>query len=152
MKNVSKTIKTATAKIQTSLSIKLESYINNSNPASRSAFFTGAALVTGAQSAFAQTGGFAGTASTVAEQGKGIADSAGTIFAAIGFIIAGWGGLNMYKRSRETRDDGAPQTPITKIVGPMVAGAVLAATGAFMITGGETLGVQETDYGTVPNK
>ncbi|MBS8270864.1 hypothetical protein DYI26_19350 [Halomonas litopenaei] len=150
MKSVSATIKNASAKIQGVAAVKVGSYLNNCSPASRAAFFAGVAMATGAQSAMAQDGGFAGTASTVADQGSSIADSAGTIFMALGFVIAGWGGLNMYKRSRETRDDGQPQTPVMKIVGPWVAGALLAGTGAFMTLGGETIGIQESDYGNVP--
>lgn len=37
-----------------------------------------------------------------------------------------------------------------KIIGPWVAGALLAGTGAFMTLGGETLGIQESNYGNVP--
>lgn len=148
MKTVTNIVKNVPCKIQIALSMKAGSYLNN--PASRAAFLTGAYSVYGIQAAVAQDGGFAGVGTTVAEQGTSLADSGSTIFMAVGFIIAGWGGLNMYKRSRETRDDGQPQTPVTKIVGPMVAGAVLAATGTFMKFGGETLGVDESNYGTVP--
>lgn len=150
MKNVSTTIKNTCTKIQGAAAIQVGSYLSNCSSTSRAAFFAGAAMVTVSQSSMAQEGGFAGTASTLEDQGSAIADSAGLIFVAVGFVIAGWGGLNMYKRSRETRDDGQPQTPVMKIIGPWVAGALLAGTGAFMTLGGETLGIQESNYGNVP--
>ncbi|MDL4860705.1 hypothetical protein NPJ88_000010 [Halomonas elongata] len=152
MKTVTASLKAIPARIQTEATLKVWGYLDNCSPASRAAFFAGATMVTGAQSAVAQSsgGGFGGMSSTAAEQGSTIADNASTIFVAAGFIIAGFGGMNLYKRSRETRDGGTPETPMMKIIGPFVAGAVLASTGAVMILGGETIGIDQSDYGTIP--
>lgn len=151
MKTVTSTLKAVPAKIQTAVALKVGSYLNNSSPASRAAFFAGAAMVLGTQTAIASNGGgFGGMSTTAANQSSMIAENASTIFISIGFIIAGWGGLNLYKRSRETRDGGTPETPMTKIIGPFVAGAVLASTGAVMVMGGETIGIDKSNYGTIP--
>lgn len=150
MKNVASKIKKASSNIQGMAAVKVGSYINNCSPASRAAFLSGALMATGTKSAMAADGGFAGTADTLSDQFSATADSAGIIFMAAGFIIAGWGGANLFKRSRETRDDGQPQTPMMKIIGPWVAGALLAGTGVLMTLGGETLGIQESDYGNIP--
>lgn len=130
----------------------LDEKIGNMTPSSKAAFmagFTSFAVLNGTAHAQA-TDGFAGAANSGAQQASGIADSAGTIFTAVGFLLAGFGGLNMYKRSQERSDGGHAQTSMLKILGPFIGGAALASTGIWMNMGSQTLGVNESGYGTVP--
>lgn len=130
----------------------LDEKVGNMAPSSKAAFaagFASIAALNGAAHAQA-TDGFASAANSGAQQASSIADSAGTVFMAVGFMLAGLGGLNMYKRSQERDNGGQAQTSMLKILGPFVGGAALAGTGIWMNMGSQTLGVNESGYGTVP--
>lgn len=135
------------------LQLFVDEKVANMSPAKKAAFLAGFASVAALNgTAHAQaTNGFAGAANSGAEQASSIADSAGTIFVALGFCLAGLGGYNMYRRSQERNDGGMPQTSMLKIFGPFIGGAALGATGIWMNMGAQTLGVNESSYGTVPN-
>lgn len=91
--------------------------------------------------------GFAGIANTGAKQGTSIKKSVGEIFAAVGFLGAGYGGYNLWRKGKEgenSRISGG------QIIIPLVGGFALAATGGIMIAAGQTIGLQASQMGVVP--
>lgn len=92
--------------------------------------------------------GLAGMVDTGATQADSMKSSAGKIFAAFGFILAGWGGLNWWKKSKEGENS---RITGTQIWGPIVAGAVLGATGFVLIKAGETIGISSSQQGALPS-
>nr|WP_229653877.1 hypothetical protein [Pseudomonas syringae]QOU99758.1 hypothetical protein [Pseudomonas syringae pv. actinidiae] len=91
--------------------------------------------------------GWAGMAKKGEEQGSSIKESLGPILLALGFAGAGFGGMNMWKK---TNDENSRITG-KQIWGPMVAGAALGGTGFMMTTAGETVGISGSEFGKVPN-
>lgn len=101
-----------------------------------------------AEAAHAQTtGGIAGMAGTAATQGDSIKGSLGKLFAAVGFGGAGYGGYNWWRKGKEGEQS---QIKGSQIFVPLLAGAVLGATGFVMIKAGESLGIQSTSQGQLP--
>ena len=91
--------------------------------------------------------GLAGMVSKAAAQGDSMKSSAGKIFAAFGFVAAGWGGYNWWKKGKE-----GEQSRITggQIFLPILAGAALGATGYVMSRAGESVGIQTSSQGQLP--
>jgi hypothetical protein len=113
-----------------------------------SALIVGGGLLL-ATSAHAGPGdGIAGMVDTVATQGTSIKTSFGKICAAGGFVGAGSGVYNWWRKGRE-----GEQSHIKggQIFFPIVAGAALGALGFIMIKAGETVGVSASDHGVVPS-
>lgn len=92
-------------------------------------------------------GGLAAMVETGANQGEAIKGSAGKLFAAVGFCLAGWGGYNWWVKSKEGENS---RIKGSQIWGPIVAGAVLGATGYVLIKAGETIGIQGSSQGQLP--
>jgi hypothetical protein len=92
-------------------------------------------------------GGLAGMVDTAAQQGESIKTSAGKLFSAMGFGGAGYGGYNWWRKGKE-----GDQSHIkgSQIFVPILAGAVLGATGFVMIKAGETVGIQSSYQGQTP--
>lgn len=95
----------------------------------------------------AASDGLAGMFSKGATQGTSAKESLGTIFSAVGFGGAGYGGLNMWKK---TKDENSRITG-TQIWGPLLGGAALGATGFMMLMSGETVGIDSSQQGVVPS-
>ncbi|ENV52035.1 hypothetical protein L292_3168 [Acinetobacter junii CIP 107470 = MTCC 11364] len=113
--------------------------------ASAAGTFVGLTLLT--STAHADVG-IAGMIDTAAQQGDSAKSSFGKLFAAVGFILAGWGGLNWWKKSKEGENS---RITGTQIWGPIVAGAVLGATGFVLIKAGETIGISSSQQGALPS-
>jgi hypothetical protein len=109
----------------------------------------GATLVgLSAGTAYAQSGGgVAGMVTVAADQGEIVKLAAGRLFAAIGFIGAGWGGYNWWRKGKEGEDS---RIKGGQIAWPIIGGAVLGATGFVMIRAGETVGIQGSSHGQLP--
>lgn len=92
-------------------------------------------------------GGIAGMVSTAADQGDSIKTNAGKLMAAVGFVGAGYGGYNWWRKGRE-----GEQSHIKggQIFVPILAGAALGATGFVMLRAGESVGIQPSSQGALP--
>jgi hypothetical protein len=92
--------------------------------------------------------GIAGMVDTASVQGDSIKSSAGKLFAAMGFVSAGFGGYNWWRKGKE-----GEQSHIKggQIFVPILAGAALGATGFVMLRAGESLGIQKSDQGALPS-
>lgn len=100
-------------------------------------------------SASAQTaGGVAGMVNTAGVQADSIKLSLGKVFAAAGFGGAGFGGWNWWRKGKEGEQSHIKGS---QIFVPILAGAALGAIGFVMIKAGESVGIQATDLGKVPN-
>ncbi|WP_312937545.1 hypothetical protein [Stutzerimonas nitrititolerans] len=110
-----------------------------------SASVTTLVLTVGSTTARAQ--GWGGMAETGAEQGDSIKESVGRVFAAVGFILAGLGGYNLWRKGKE-----GEQTRITgqQVLIPLLGGAALGATGYVLTTSGETVGIDGAAQGQIP--
>lgn len=97
--------------------------------------------------AYAQTGGFAEMASQAADQGDSMKQSAAKAFGAGGFILAGWGGYNWWRKGKEGENS---QIKAGQIIIPIIAGAALGSIGFVMTKGGETVGISSSSNGQLP--
>lgn len=113
--------------------------------ASAAVTFTGLFI---ANAAHAQAqGGIAGMVNSAAQQGDSIKTSLGKLFAAAGFGGAGYGGYNWWRKGKEGEQSHIKGS---QIFVPILAGAVLGATGYVMIKAGETVGIQSSSQGALP--
>jgi len=69
------------------------------------------------------------------------------IFAVLGFGGAGYGGMNMWKKTQQGENS---RVTGTQIWGPMLGGAALGATGFMMVATGEPEGIDAGQQGVVP--
>ncbi|MBI3903275.1 MAG: hypothetical protein HY306_10120 [Nitrosomonadales bacterium] len=120
------------------------------SPQQRFALLAGAATTTAAL-LFVRTAhadGFADMFGKASDQGDSIKESLGKIFAAAAFGFAGWGGYNLFRKN----GDKSGHSPITtgQIIGPLLAGAMLGASGFMMLRAGETVGIEASSQGQVP--
>lgn len=93
-------------------------------------------------------GGLAGMVDTASVQGDAMKASIGKIFAAFGFAGAGYGGYNGWRKSKEGEQS---QIKAMQIIGPLLGGAALGATGYVMIKAGESMGITSSQQGGLPN-
>jgi hypothetical protein len=96
----------------------------------------------------AHADGFADMGTKGAEQSDSLKESAGKLFTALGFGGAGWGGMNMWKKTKEGENS---RIGGTQIWGPLLGGAALGATGFMMLAAGETVGIDAGQQGVVPS-
>lgn len=129
----------------------VDKYISNLSPTQKKAFLAGYTAMTLIPTKAHAEDGFAGLFNISATQAKSISSSVAIIFVAVGVCIAGVGGFNFYKRTQESSRGGAAETSLLKCFGPIVAGAVLAGTGFMVRKGGETVGVDSSEYGKLPS-
>lgn len=117
--------------------------------ASAAVTFTGLFVANAAHAAAegGATGGIAGMVDTAAVQGDSIKASLGKLFAAVGFGGAGYGGYNWWRKGKEGEQS---QIKGSQIFVPLLAGAALGATGFVMIKAGETVGIQSSSQGALP--
>ncbi len=141
-----------TRKAHFSLLKKCEQY--SQSPVQRrvmlaSALVTFGALATAeAHAQAAGGGGLAGMLDTGATQGDSMKAAFGKIFAAVGFVGAGYGGYNGWRKSKEGEQS---QIKAMQIVGPLLGGAALGATGFVMLRAGESLGIAGGQQGELPS-
>ena len=95
----------------------------------------------------AHADGWADMGKKGADQGDSLKESIGKIFAVLGFGGAGWGGMNMWKKTQQGENS---RVTGTQIWGPMLGGAALGATGFMMVATGETVGIDAGQQGVVP--
>lgn len=121
------------------------------SPRERRLMTASAAIVCGglllATSAHAQEG-LAGMVTEVGEQAETGKQAFGKIFSAGGFGIAGIGAWNWYRKGKEGDQS---HIKAQQIIVPIAAGAALGAIGFVMIKAGESMGIQRSDIGAVPN-
>lgn len=101
----------------------------------------------GLTAGMAHADGFAELASKGADQGDSIKTYAGRLFAAAGFLGASYGGYNWWRKGKEGENS---QIKATQIVGPLLGGMALGATGVFLVKAGETIGVTGASQGQLP--
>jgi len=109
---------------------------------------TAAATFLGLTVTSAHADGFADMVSHGADQGDAIKTNLGRLFAAVGFGGAGFGGWNWWRKGKEGEQS---QIKATQIVGPLLGGMALGATGVFLVKAGETIGVAGGSQGSLPN-
>jgi len=100
-----------------------------------------------AEVAVAQSGGLAGMVDVGAQQADSIKPNLGKIFATAGFGCAGYGGYNWWRKGKE-----GEQSHIKggQIAIPLLAGAALGATGFLLVKAGETVGIEGSAQGQIP--
>ena len=111
---------------------------------SAAATFTGLCVTT---AAYADGKGLASMVEEAAQQGDSIKTNAGKMFAAGGFVGAAYGGYNWWRKGKEGEHS---QIKGSQILVPILAGAVLGAIGYVMIKVGETVGIQSSSQGQLP--
>lgn len=130
---------------------KCTDYVESRTPRERRIMMASAAMTfTGlfvATAAHAQSNGIAGMVDTAAQQGDSIKTNLGKLFAAVGFGGAGYGGYNWWRKGKEGEHS---QIKGGQIFVPILAGAALGATGFVMIKAGESVGIQSSSQGALP--
>lgn len=96
----------------------------------------------------AHADGLADLISHTADQGDSIKTNAGRLFAAGGFCSAGYGGWHWFRKGKEGENS---QIKTGQIVGPLLGGMALGATGYLLVKAGETIGVSASSQGALPN-
>jgi len=96
----------------------------------------------------AHADGLADLVSHGADQGDAIKGYGGRLFAAIGFLLAAYGGFNWWKHGKEGEQT---QVKAKQIYGPILGGMALGATGYLLVKAGETIGVAGSSQGALPN-
>ncbi|HHV7525240.1 TPA: DUF6750 family protein [Burkholderia orbicola] len=134
------------------VSARCADYVESRTPRERRIMMASAAMTfTGlfvATAAHAQaTTGIAGMVDSAAQQGDSIKTNLGKLFAAVGFGGAGYGGYNWWRKGKEGEHS---QIKGGQIFVPILAGAALGATGFVMIKAGETVGIQSSSQGALP--
>lgn len=109
---------------------------------------TAGVTVLGLCATSAHADGVADLVSHGADQGDAVKTYAGRLFAAIGFIIASYGGFNWWKHGKEGEQT---QIKAKQIYGPIMGGMALGATGYLLVKAGETIGVAGSSQGALPN-
>lgn len=94
-----------------------------------------------------QSDGLAGMVTVAGDQADTMKSAFGKIFAALGFGVAGTGGWNWYRKGKEGEQSHIKGQ---QIIVPIAAGAALGAIGFVMIKAGESMGIQRSDLGVVP--
>lgn len=112
--------------------------------ASAALTFTGLFVATAAHA----QDGIAGMVDKAAQQGDTMKTAFGKLFAAAGFGGAGYGGYNWWRKGKEGEQSHVKGS---QIFVPILAGAALGATGFVMIKAGETVGIQGSSQGQLPN-
>ena len=132
-------------------SAKCADYVESRTPRARRIMLASAAVtftsLCVATAAHANGQGIAGMADTAAQQGELIKTSAGKLFAAGGFVGAAYGGYNWWRKGK---DGEHSQVKGSQIFVPIMAGAVLGSIGYVMIKAGETVGIQSSAQGQLP--
>ncbi|MBY9629176.1 hypothetical protein KUU78_31185 (plasmid) [Pseudomonas aeruginosa] len=130
---------------------KCADYVESRTPRERRIMLASAAMTfTGlcvATAAHADGQGIAGMVDTAAQQGDSIKTNLGKLFAVVGFGGAGYGGYNWWRKGKEGEHS---QIKGGQIFVPILAGAALGATGFVMIKAGETVGIQSSSQGQIP--
>ena len=133
-------------KAHASLVVKCGEY--EANPAQRRIMMmTAGATMLGMCATSAHADGFADMASHGADQSDSIKTYGGRFFAGAGFLLAGYGGFNWWKKGNEGEQS---QIKMRQISGPMLGGMALGATGFFLVKAGETIGVQGASQAAIP--
>jgi len=96
----------------------------------------------------AHADGIADMVSKGADQGDSIKTNAGRLMAAGGFILAGFGGYNWWRKGKEGENS---QVKAGQIAWPILGGAALGATGFLLVKAGETIGISGASQGALPN-
>lgn len=96
----------------------------------------------------AHADGLADMASHAADQGDSVKTYGGRLAAAVGFILAMYGGFNWWKHGKEGEQT---QIKAKQIYGPLLGGMALGATGYLLVKAGETIGVAGSQQGQLPN-
>ncbi len=96
----------------------------------------------------AHADGVADMADKAAQQGDAITGSLAKLFKFGGFAGAGYGGYNWWRKGKEGEQSHVKGS---QIFVPILAGAALASTGFIMGKAGETVGVQTSAQGQLPN-
>lgn len=139
-------------KVHISATVRFVEYVHSRTPRERRIMLASSAITfTGlfvTSAAHADGQGIAGMVSTAAQQGDSMKTSAGKLFAAVGFGGAGYGGYNWWRKGKEGDHS---QIKGGQIFIPILAGAALGATGYTMIKAGETVGIQSSSQGAMPN-
>lgn len=119
------------------------------HPTQRRLMMTSAAITFGTLcvARVASADGVADMGTKAAEQGDSMKESMAKLFTAVGFGGAGYGGYNMWKKSKEGENS---RISGMQIWGPLLGGAALGATSFMMLMAGETVGIDSGEQGTVP--
>jgi hypothetical protein len=108
---------------------------------------TFAVLMMASGSVFAQTQGLAGMAQTAADQADAVRLTAGKICM---FLGLGGGLFGISKLVQKGKEGENSHVKAGHIVIPIVGGVLLGALGAVMAKVGQSVGLQSTDYGSIP--
>jgi hypothetical protein len=92
--------------------------------------------------------GIADMAGTAADQGDSLKTDFGRLFAACGFMLAGWGGYNWWRKGKEGENS---RISAGQIAWPILGGAALGATGFLLVKAGETIGISGSSQGQLPD-
>lgn len=109
---------------------------------------TAAVTFIGVTISSAHADGLADMVSHSADQGDSVKTNLGRLFSAVGFGGAGYGGWNWWRKGKEGEQS---QIKAFQIVGPLLGGMALGATGYFLVKAGETIGVSGSSQGQLPN-
>ncbi|MNJ39632.1 hypothetical protein D3C77_345100 [compost metagenome] len=121
------------------------------DPVQRRVMLTTAAVTFGtlafSSGASASGEGFAGMLETGANQATSGTNSLAKIFKFLGFGGAAFGGFNWWKKGQ---DGARSDIKATQIFVPIIAGAVIGGIGFVLGKGGETVGMDTSTFGQVP--
>jgi hypothetical protein len=96
----------------------------------------------------AHADGIADMIGKAADQGDSIKTYAGRLFGAGGFLLAGYGGYNWWRKGKEGEQS---HVKAGQIAWPILGGAALGATGFVLVKAGETIGISGASQGALPN-
>ncbi|MRU28300.1 DUF6750 family protein [Xylella fastidiosa] len=140
-------------KAHINVTAKYTAYVESCTPRERRIMMASATITFTAMffatAAYADTkdDGLAGMFSKVTEQGESIKNNMAKFLAAAGLVCASKGGINWWKKGKEGDHS---QIKGNQIFVPILAGAVMGATGYVMTKVGETVGIQSSAQGQLP--